>query len=389
MNRRLAEHRSRKGAPAQGSRAIAAAQTCGNGRGAEAAARVAQRFAHAPSYTQMLVEAARPHRAEQEQRAAVATAPEPAMAAVATAVEDAPAWERLPEAHASAPVHARSGEEPKKMRRVAEPQREVRADTRLFGGAAAAADILDSPVAAWSDADAAEAEPIPGNLIEFPRELVATRKIRPRLVEGPYASAPNAQLSIFEVDPGAVSTEVEPVDTKAAREWNQPEWSGIKLDTHSAEEMARAAEMAAANAAVAAEIELAPWSRRLLALFVDVTLIGAAVIAAGWVFAENTTSLPGPRGMMIGGMTAFVLAAVLYELLFFSLAHATPGMRYAHIGLWTFANERPTREQRWCRLAATTLSVLPVGLGILWSLFDEQRLCWHDRLSQTYLKSSF
>jgi hypothetical protein len=349
---------------------------------------VAQRFAHAPSYTQMLVEAARPQRMDETGSAALATKPhpEPIMEAIATAVETAPVWESAVEMRTPAAMVERSGEDPIPILRVAE----TRAEARLLGGAAA--ELIESPVPQWDGPDAAEemesAEPIHANLIQFPRELVATRKIRPRLVEGPYVSARNAQLSIFEVDPGAVSTEVEPADTKAAHEWNQPEWSGIKLDARPAEEMARAAELAA-SASTAAEIEAAPLSRRLLAVLVDATLIGAAVIAAGWVFVENTTALPGPREMATGAVGAFVAAAVLYELLFFSLAHATPGMRYAHIGLWTFANERPTREQRWRRLTATALSVLPVGLGLLWSVFDEERLCWHDRLSQTYLKSSF
>jgi hypothetical protein len=63
-------------------------------------------------------------------------------------------------------------------------------------------------------------------------------------------------------------------------------------------------------------------------------------------------------------------------------------MRYAQIALTTLSNEQPSREQRQRRLAVMALSVLPVGLGLLWSLFDEERLCWHDRLSQTYLKSN-
>ncbi|HEV2134934.1 MAG TPA: RDD family protein [Terracidiphilus sp.] len=388
VNRRLAEHRSRKGAAAAGTRVVTATQTCGSGRGAEAAARVAQRFAHAPSYTQELVEAARPLRAEEARHAAVAaeTIAEP-LPAIKVGVEAAP-WERLAETHAStAVVEVRGEDERNPIRHV----QNVRGGAQLFGGAAAA-EFFEAPVKEWEGPDAAEelesTDPIHANLIEFPRELVATRKIRPRLVEGPLASVRNGQLSIFEVEAEAVSTEVEPADAKAAREWSQPEWSGIKLDARPAEEMARAAELAA-NAAVATEIELAPLSRRLLAVFVDATLIGAAVIAAGWMFMENTTALPGPREMAIGAVAAFAVVAVFYELLFFTLAHATPGMRYAHIGLWTFANQRPTREQRQRRLWATALSVLPVGLGLVWSLFDEERLCWHDRLSQTYLRSSF
>jgi uncharacterized RDD family membrane protein YckC len=30
---------------------------------------------------------------------------------------------------------------------------------------------------------------------------------------------------------------------------------------------------------------------------------------------------------------------------------------------------------------------LPVGVGMLWSIFDEDRLSWHDRLSGTYLRT--
>jgi hypothetical protein len=28
--------------------------------------------------------------------------------------------------------------------------------------------------------------------------------------------------------------------------------------------------------------------------------------------------------------------------------------------------------------------LLPLGLGIAWVLLDDDRLSWHDRLSQTY-----
>jgi hypothetical protein len=27
-----------------------------------------------------------------------------------------------------------------------------------------------------------------------------------------------------------------------------------------------------------------------------------------------------------------------------------------------------------------------MGLGLAWAIFDENHLCWHDRLSQTYLR---
>ena len=46
----------------------------------------------------------------------------------------------------------------------------------------------------------------PGNLLEFPRQLVAAKKARPRLAEGPLLleeAIRNPQLRIFEVEPVA------------------------------------------------------------------------------------------------------------------------------------------------------------------------------------------
>src|SRR3569833_4037193 len=51
-----------------------------------------------------------------------------------------------------------------------------------------------------------EAQAIPANLIQVPREIIATRRMRPRLADGP-AEGDSLQLSIFEVDPNMVSAE--------------------------------------------------------------------------------------------------------------------------------------------------------------------------------------
>ncbi|MGH9590001.1 MAG: RDD family protein [Terracidiphilus sp.] len=384
VNRRLAEHRSRKGASSAGPREVEAEHRNGSRRGAEAAARVAQRFAHAPSYLDILMQQPQVLPADETrwtsgERKSTA---QPVAAAPETTRHPAPPWQSVAETHAPAAVEAlTSAEEPASIGYAVEP----RESSRLFGGAAAT-QFPETPAQEWGATDEvrhAEAEPMHANLIEFPRELVATRKIRPRLVDGPQG-ARNAQLSIFEVDPEAISTQAEPAEMKVALDWSQPEWSGIKLDAQPVEESSAAA----VSVVSALEIEQAPLSRRLLALFVDVTLITAALIGAGAVSAYNAASLPGPHAMGTSALFGFLAAAVLYELMFLTLARATPGMRYAHIALTTFGNEQPSREQRQRRLAVTALSVLPVGLGLLWSLFDEERLCWHDRLSQTYLKCS-
>jgi uncharacterized RDD family membrane protein YckC len=71
--------------------------------------------------------------------------------------------------------------------------------------------------------------PLPANLIEFPRQLVAPRKARPRYAEGPLRDIAGpalgeGQLRIFEVDPAQISTTPVPAEAPA------PQWTSIWLD---------------------------------------------------------------------------------------------------------------------------------------------------------------
>ena len=92
--------------------------------------------------------------------------------------------------------------------------------------------------------------------------------------------------------------------------------------------------------------------------------------------------------MLLGAVAvAGMFLYVLYQGLFFSLAHATPGMRCTRIALCTFDDENPTRGATQRRLGAVLLSVIPFGLGFVWAMLDEDRLTWHDRLSKIYSRS--
>jgi uncharacterized RDD family membrane protein YckC len=245
----------------------------------------------------------------------------------------------------------------------------------------------------WSPAEAAESlrdRPIEvrepdqehANLIQFPRELVATRKIRPH--PGPATDA-EAQLSIFEVDPATVSTEAAaPVAEQggAASIWNRPEWSGIKLDTQPVEVLASAREVDP----VLAALPVASLGTRLMAAVVDGALILASFVTVGYLVAHNVQHPPTGKPAELLGAFALALIGMLYYAFFFALPVCTPGMMYAGIGLCTFDEKSPTRAQLRRRLGAMLLSLLPVGLGLVWSIFDDDHLSWHDRFSQTYLR---
>jgi uncharacterized RDD family membrane protein YckC len=229
-----------------------------------------------------------------------------------------------------------------------------------------------------------ETMPLPANLIEFPRELVATRKARPRLAEGPLREElpPEPQLRIFEVEPEQISTEpvsAEDVVTAA------PVWQGMLLDGPMMGPLPRS-EVATATGPV----DIAPLSRRLMAAMVDGCCIGAALV--GFATVASYISGPGLQAMskpMLGAavVLTFAIAALLYQLLFFSLNEATPGMRYARIGLCTFAERNPTRKSMQRRVLAQMLAVGPLGLGVLWAWMDDDRLAWHDRISRTYQRT--
>jgi len=219
--------------------------------------------------------------------------------------------------------------------------------------------------------------PIPANLIEFPRELVATRKMRPRRAEGPFAAAkPEMQLSIFEVDPSAISTQPEPASVVLAS-WPDPAWAEIKLEPQARDE----AELQPATPH--SSLHLAPVTHRLRALAADGVLI--ACILTPVLMAAARISHPLPAKMIeLGAVSLALIGGLLYEALFLNFAGSTPGMNWAGISLCTFDGQVPTREQLRSRLGGLLLSLVPVGLGIAWALFDDDRLCWHDRLSRTY-----
>lgn len=420
MNRRVAAHlRSKTPSAGQTVTPIENRHARGS-RAAQAAARVAARYANAPSYNEMLTREARAavHAAEAASKAA-----QKAQAAfqyvldgleAATAAE--PDWEpaSISERHAGPTIVP----QPQKLpdlpqghhRSAAAPRWELETGTQQNETASCnALPRYDRPSIAEAHLDEPGeiAQPIYANLIQFPREMIATRRVRPRLAEGPLAEAGSApQLSIFEVDPAAISVQPAPatMDPLASPEWMRTEWSDMtlqplppsmslelqlpSLDSRAHPRQQLVAELLLEKPAPqrAPEIDSAPFSRRLLATFVDCTLIAGVLVAAATLAALNVSILPGLRAMEFGAALALLAIGVAYHACFMTLARATPGMRYAGIELNTFSGYTTSRRQRCGRLLALLLSVLPLGLGLVWAVFDDGQLTWHDRLSHTYLR---
>jgi uncharacterized RDD family membrane protein YckC len=218
-------------------------------------------------------------------------------------------------------------------------------------------------------------EPLAVNLIEFPRELVAARKVRPRLAEGPLRETSQEevdQLKIFEVAPESISQTVRIGKTPA-------DWSPIWLDNNPDDSVS-------VGEAVSPKIALqtAPLEDRIMAGIFDLALIVAAFAVFVLVFVACTAHPPTGRPALLSAGLALVGFCLLYQYLFFKYADGTPGMRYAKIALCTFEDENPTRKAMCRRALFLLLSAAPLGLGFAWAWFDPDRLTWHDRLSRIY-----
>jgi len=242
---------------------------------------------------------------------------------------------------------------------------------------------IEFRLAPEQDTYVVDALPIPGNLIEFPRQLVASRKARPRLAEGPLREDAPAepQLRIFEVDPEQIS--LEPiVETSAA-----PDWQSLQLESTTAVAPATPFN---AQLQFTLQPQTASLELRLMAAAVDFFWIAAAFVSFAAVAVElagqSLKLLPMP---LMGASAAIVLLVlyVLYQMLFFTLTGDTPGMRYARIGLCTFGDRNPTRKAMRRRVLATLLAACPLGLGLAWACLDEERLGWHDRMSRMYQRA--
>jgi len=66
-------------------------------------------------------------------------------------------------------------------------------------------------------------------------------------------------------------------------------------------------------------------------------------------------------------------------------AGTTAGMQVTGIRLSTFKGARPSLRHRRSRVVGLYLSSASLIMGLLWAFVDVDALCWHDRISETYL----
>jgi uncharacterized RDD family membrane protein YckC len=78
------------------------------------------------------------------------------------------------------------------------------------------------------------------------------------------------------------------------------------------------------------------------------------------------------------------LVFLVYRVLYCLANLDTAGVRWTGLQIRDFDGRKPTRKQRFYRLAGGCVSLIAAGLGLLWALFDEEKLTWHDHMSETF-----
>jgi RDD family len=132
-------------------------------------------------------------------------------------------------------------------------------------------------------------------------------------------------------------------------------------------------------------LQSARMARRLAAAVIDGFIVLVGLTSFAGIFWRITTMVPPIRlaaGIVpvIGGM---MWAAYQYLLIVY--CGTSPGLKLAKLRLSHFDGSTVPRKMRRWRAFASILSGLSLGLGYAWCFLDEDQLCWHDRITRTYM----
>jgi len=126
-------------------------------------------------------------------------------------------------------------------------------------------------------------------------------------------------------------------------------------------------------------------SQRVLAGMVDLAVVGVSVAVFAAVGYETLANPPLNKLLILALVAAAVVLWGAYEYLFVVHTGKTLGMMAARLRIRTLKGKPTTLRQRRNRVLGLYLSALSLGMGLLWTFVDVDTLCWHDRLSRTYL----
>ena len=131
---------------------------------------------------------------------------------------------------------------------------------------------------------------------------------------------------------------------------------------------------------------------RLLAVAVDALIVNtfllaltAAVSLVLSALGEGNADVSSGEALAAGG-TVWLATAGVYLAVFWTLAGQTPGMRFARVRLMKLDGSALSGRDSIRRLFGCALAAIPLFLGYLAILVNEQRRGWQDRIGRTVVR---
>ncbi len=204
-------------------------------------------------------------------------------------------------------------------------------------------------------------------------ELITTAPEAPRILD-----APELESGFLESD-FVVETEAVPhmpVAPPAEQMQLLPSFADIHLEPEASR--------------LTDELDVIPHAASLRERAVAGVVDAAIVLTASGIFAltflELAEETPQSRLTMACVLAVGGVFWLAFQYLFLTYGGRTPGMKLAQLELCTFEGKPAPLFARQCRALASALSGFAIGLGYFWAFIDEDRLGWHDRISQTHLR---
>jgi len=122
----------------------------------------------------------------------------------------------------------------------------------------------------------------------------------------------------------------------------------------------------------------------MAAAFDHLLVLVAFTLFAYTFFRMTSIVLPLRQALSISAALIAVFWAG-YQYLLLVCAGTTPGLTVGRLRLSRFDGTAAPRSLRRWRVATSLLSGFSLALGYAWCFFDEDQLCWHDRITRTYL----
>jgi uncharacterized RDD family membrane protein YckC len=117
----------------------------------------------------------------------------------------------------------------------------------------------------------------------------------------------------------------------------------------------------------------------LIDLIFIVLCTGVFIIAADYfsgIVILDAVSLVEYTGL-------FLMIFFLYSIFFLAASGQTVGMMITDLRIIGIEGSHPSIGKLLVRCFGFLLSIIVFGAGLLWSLFDRENMCFHDRLSNT------